>query len=87
MKGRVIPPRIYFHHMHDELVPIKESRFTSASLTTELVGGGEEEEVWGGRAIQRLRNCYERARPASIESFNRVTAGTTSFTRECLDPS
>jgi len=52
MKGRVIPPRIYFHHMHDELIPIKESRFTSASLTAELVGGGEEEEVRGGRAIK-----------------------------------
>ena len=44
------------------IICIKESRFTSASLTTELVGGGEEEEVWGGRAIQRLRNSYERAR-------------------------
>ena len=52
MKGRVIPPRIYFHHMHDELIPTKESRFTSASLTAELIGGGEEEEVRGGRAIK-----------------------------------
>ena len=54
MKGRVIPPRIYFHHMHDELIPTKESRFTSASLTAELVGGGEEEELWGRKSNSKV---------------------------------
>jgi len=34
------------------IICIKESRFTSASLTAELIGGGEEEEVRGGRAIK-----------------------------------
>ena len=54
MKGRVIPPRIYFHHMHDELIPTKESRFTSAALTAELVGGGEEEELWGRKSNSKV---------------------------------
>jgi len=51
------------------IICIKESRFTSASLTAELVGGGEEEELWGRKSNSKVEellwasSVWGRVRP------------------------